>query len=388
MLFAVAAASLAGPKPGPKEAARFDTEIRRKTTALDSIRLELEKGRRELKELERQEGTQVQRLAKLAANIETGQRYAAGLERKIDSLGGAIAAFEDSLRLASQALRLRQDRMKARLRSMYRAGTAGYAELLLGSKNLADALYRVRYFRDLMTYDRTLVASIDSMRGVVEQRKNALEKRREELVRAKRDKEDERVRLLADQERQAAVLAGVQEKKAAYLAMVKDLEQAQQQLAVIIKQLEKKKAAARVEYERSLQTDFEKRKGTLPWPVAGTLVRGYGRIVHPVYKTVTVNNGIDVATGRSAPVQCVARGKVVYIGQMRGLARFVVVDHLTGYLSIYGQLGDVLVAPELEVQAGTTLGRVADAETGPQLHFEIRKSSEAQNPLDWLEKKE
>jgi septal ring factor EnvC (AmiA/AmiB activator) len=169
--------------------------------------------------------------------------------------------------------------------------------------------------------------------------------------------------------------------------MVRELEAAQKELNVLIEQLEQRRVKARTEYERGLTVKIEEHKGKLPWPVSGEIVKGFGKIVHPVYKTVTVNNGIDISAGKGETVQCVAPGRVVYIGRMRGLGKFIVVDHSGGYLTIYGHLDAVRVVLEQSVDFGTELGTVGESGSlsGAKLHFEVRKSTASLDPTEWLE---
>ena len=81
------------------------------------------------------------------------------------------------------------------------------------------------------------------------------------------------------------------------------------------------------------------------------------RIVHPVYQTVTFNNGIDIGADAGRPVHCVASGTVLYTGSMRGLGRLVIVDHGNGYLTIYADLEKIAVSTNQTLSAGAVVGR-------------------------------
>jgi septal ring factor EnvC (AmiA/AmiB activator) len=73
---------------------------------------------------------------------------------------------------------------------------------------------------------------------------------------------------------------------------------------------------------------------------------------------------------------------------MRGLGKLVIVDH-GGYYTTYARLEEALVTKDGKVEPGTVLGLVGESQTfeEPKLHFEIRKSTEAMDPAEWLEKK-
>jgi septal ring factor EnvC (AmiA/AmiB activator) len=169
--------------------------------------------------------------------------------------------------------------------------------------------------------------------------------------------------------------------------MIRDLEAAQKELDLLITRLVRQKERARAARPKPTGGGvFDKRKGSLPWPVNGPVVRGYGKVVHPVYHTVTMNNGIDISARPGVKVLCVASGSVVYVGRVRGLGTFAVVEHSGGYLSIYGHLGQVAVALNQELSAGALVGTVEERATAESvLHFELRKGAESLNPTEWLE---
>jgi murein DD-endopeptidase MepM/ murein hydrolase activator NlpD len=73
---------------------------------------------------------------------------------------------------------------------------------------------------------------------------------------------------------------------------------------------------------------------------------------------------------------------------MRGFGKFAIIDH-GGYYTTYAHMDEVTVEKDEDVRSGSLLGTVEDAGIagGTKLHFEIRKSTEALDPLDWLEKR-
>jgi septal ring factor EnvC (AmiA/AmiB activator) len=120
-------------------------------------------------------------------------------------------------------------------------------------------------------------------------------------------------------------------------------------------------------------------RGTLPWPVQGQVVRGFGNIVDPKYKTVTKSSGIDIATTSGSPVKAVEAGKVSFADIFMGYGRMIILDHGKRSHSIYSRLG------ELKVKVGdSVLKGGAIASSGDTLHFEFRVSGRSVDPLDYL----
>jgi septal ring factor EnvC (AmiA/AmiB activator) len=367
---------------------QFEKQIREKRSAQDSIKSELQRGRETLKKLKKEEGNYLTQLEQIDKNIDHSRNYIDHLSERIDSVDTRIIHLSDSLDSATLQLGIRQRKMEQRLRNMYKTGKIELVHILLKSDNLTDMLHRVKYFRELKEYDRRLLESIRDTKVRIDRHKTDLQQQREILIELRSNKEEERQQMVSEKSYRKSLLEEVQSEKDAYALMVEELEAAQKELDVIIRQLEKRRERAELDYRRGLEIDFASRKGSLPWPVSGNVLRTFGKIVHPVYKTVIMNNGIDIEAQRGQSVSCVAPGRVIYIGWMRGLGKFVMVDHFEGYLTIYAHLSTVGVREDQEVEYGTPVGRVGDTGSlqGAKLHFQIRKSTTSLDPLEWLEK--
>jgi murein DD-endopeptidase MepM/ murein hydrolase activator NlpD len=253
---------------------------------------------------------------------------------------------------------------------------------------MSDLLNRVRYFEALHRYDRQLLARIDSSRSDIALRKDAVTKTYAQLSLLKKEKEQELIELQGEQRERRDLLENVRSQKNVYLEMIKELEAAQKELKNIVAMLEVKRKKARSQKEQGLFLGFEKRKGALPWPIDGKVLTEFGKVVHSIYKTVIMNTGIDIGVSPGDKVRCIASGKVAYVGWMRGFGKFAIVDH-GGYYTTYAHMEEVTVEKDDEVRGGSILGTVEDGGLVGQtkLHFEIRKSTEALDPNDWLEKR-
>jgi septal ring factor EnvC (AmiA/AmiB activator) len=113
---------------------------------------------------------------------------------------------------------------------------------------------------------------------------------------------------------------------------------------------------------------------------------GFGRVLNPRFKTVTVQNGIDIGAPAGAPVRAVAAGRVVHAGWFKGYGNLVIVDHGEGYHTLFAHLGAMQTAMGEEVDAGHALGTVGDSGSlkGPYLYFELRERGRPVDPRPWL----
>lgn len=369
---------------------QFDKKIKEKSVIIDSIKNELESGRKRICELDKKEGAYLEQLKLLEKSIEVSNVYLVKITEKISDLAVHIDILKDSLVIVTEELSKRQKKMKKRLRDIYKTGRPELIEIILTSGNVSDMLNRVKYFQELNRYDKMLLRSIDSTRAVVINNKQRLEKEQEQLTFSKSSKDAEKEELEKERKQREVVLFEVKTEKKAYIKMVEELEQAQRELNLLVKRLEKKRKKVEDEYKRGLKIVFERRKGSLPWPVDGKVIREYGKIVHPVYKTVTMSNGLDIRVQKGEKIFCVAPGRVDYIGRMRGYGKFVIVNHFGGYLSIYAHLDKINVIENQEIKYGEEIALAGETGSlnGPMLHFQIRQSSETLDPRKWLEKRE
>ena len=94
--------------------------------------------------------------------------------------------------------------------------------------------------------------------------------------------------------------------------------------------------------------------------------------------------GLFISTPPTA-VRSIAEGEVAYAAPLQGYGNTVIVDHGSGYLSIYTGLSQISAGAGSRVSASQTIGRsgsLPDGENG--LYFEIRYRNQAMNPASWV----
>jgi septal ring factor EnvC (AmiA/AmiB activator) len=133
--------------------------------------------------------------------------------------------------------------------------------------------------------------------------------------------------------------------------------------------------------------NFEQTRGKLPLPVTGTVTarfgaprRGDAGASAPHWK------GVFISAAAGAEVRAVGAGQVVFSDWLRGFGNLLIVDHGSGYLSVYGNNETLLRAPGDRVAAGDAValvGNTGGSET-PGLYFELRFQGRPFDPLTWV----
>ena len=138
-----------------------------------------------------------------------------------------------------------------------------------------------------------------------------------------------------------------------------------------------------------LSYNFTSNKRKLPWPLSkGVITEKYGIKKHQAISGVeTKNNGINFSTDEGEMVRVVFDGTVSRIFFIKGKGKAILVNH-GSYFTVYSGLKDVIVQTGEKVFAKQTLGTIVTSEISgdSELHFEIWKGKETQNPVKWLYK--
>jgi murein DD-endopeptidase MepM/ murein hydrolase activator NlpD len=121
--------------------------------------------------------------------------------------------------------------------------------------------------------------------------------------------------------------------------------------------------------------------GTYVWPAPTRWISGYD------YTPDTGHYGIDIGGSTGDALFAVDGGVVVYAGwHNRGYGNLVIIDHGTGYQSIYAHMHTFNVQCGQSVEQAQVIGSLGNTgnSSGPHLHFELRYNSSPVNPWSYL----
>lgn len=122
---------------------------------------------------------------------------------------------------------------------------------------------------------------------------------------------------------------------------------------------------------------------------ASRLSSGYGMRNHPVLGGRRGHKGIDLAAPTGTPIRASADGVVEMADWFGGYGLYVQLDHGAAMETRYGHMSRIAVAQGQQVRKGDVIGYVGSTgrSTGPHLHYEVRVSGEAVNPLPYMQGK-
>ena len=120
------------------------------------------------------------------------------------------------------------------------------------------------------------------------------------------------------------------------------------------------------------------------WPINGVITSPYG------YRRDPFNNnnnkqfhtGIDIRGSTGTPVKAAMAGRVSQTGYDPVLGNYVVINHHSGYRTLYAHLSVIRTKSGAYVGTGEHVGDVGSTglSTGPHLHFMVYKNGVTVNP--------
>ncbi|HWY10297.1 MAG TPA: peptidoglycan DD-metalloendopeptidase family protein [Bacteroidia bacterium] len=136
-----------------------------------------------------------------------------------------------------------------------------------------------------------------------------------------------------------------------------------------------------------LSNDFANNRGKLPWPVTkGYICEEYGEHEHPAIKDFMMfNNGIEICSSMGSQARAVFEGEVTAISVSPTGGKFIIIRH-GEYLTVYSNLGDVLVKTGQKVSLKQNIGTVLhnEDEGKSSLNLQIWKGQKTMDPAQWL----
>ncbi|MCJ7508839.1 MAG: peptidoglycan DD-metalloendopeptidase family protein, partial [candidate division Zixibacteria bacterium] len=348
---------------------------------LNNIRKELEYKRKKLKELKDKEGTAVTELQNLEEELDLMEQLIKKLDTRLGNVKIELKRENQQLDSIQVDLEKRRKLLAGRIRGIYKFWRFYQYEAILGSSSVADLLGRLKYLQLIAKQDNELIDEFLKDKEKLEKSKKNLEAKKNELYGLKKEKENEEKSRTLEKQKKEKVLNKIKSEKKAYLRAVKELEESARKIEAFLTKYEEERKK-----EESEQDMFKLLKGRLDWPVKGEVISNFGEQVHPIFKTVTFNQGIDIQANPGTEVKAVEEGKVIYSSYLRGRGKFLILQHEYGYYTIYADLGYVLVDEGEEVTKGQAIARVGELSLflGFGLHFELRKGKKQLDPLEWL----
>ena len=374
----VASGGLSGSQAPPNSV--DSTQLKQRLAALQSRMAQVDQQVESLKK--RRKGVMVE-LQGISLRRDRVRAQLDGAKLKQDQAQLEVQQItSDQAKIRGEIDRLRKD-LRKQIRLIQAQGELGGLAFLPDSSGFESYLVQTRHLAWWRLQERKRISQIQRLQGDLVQRENEL---KSVLAR------------LASEQQEAAQYQGEltlsEEKLQTYLGALQQDEQAQ-------KQVQAELAEESIQLERMLANligksktetfeapvSFTSLRGDLPGPVDGSLAQGFGEHLHPRFHTKTFQSGLLIEAYIGSRVAAVADGKVILAEPYQSYGPIVIVDHGSGWFTLYTHLQATVVSKGLSLRQGDIVGTVGETLDGPRLGFEIRYQTKPEDPNKWLKKK-
>jgi septal ring factor EnvC (AmiA/AmiB activator) len=410
----------------PSERARMESERK-------ALQRELKAMQDEYNKVKGQKKVTLGQLNSLLGKIAVQDRYIHNINNEIKVLSDEVYLSTLEInRLQRQLDTLKSQYVRSVVYAYKNRSSYDYLNFIFSANSFNDALKRVGYLRTYRAYRQQQVATIKDTQKAIEERKQQLLGKKTEKNSALNNQR-EQLAVLADQKKEKDVVVNKLKSQESDLSKQiaskkKRDKQLQNQIAAVIRReidAARKAEAARVAAERkkeddanranpttstgsvtatpkkatvakvfkpfnstekeiTLSTNFEKNKGSLPWPVDNGVVSiPYG--TSKVGGLEFDNPGITISTPSSGMAV-----KAIFDGEVRSVSNtgdgmMVMIRH-GKYFSVYSNLASASVSIGTIVRTGQSIGTTATADdgSGGQVDLIIMQEYNKVNPKAWL----
>lgn len=290
------------------------------------------------------------------------------------------------LGIATGRLRLQRQALVERIREIYRTGDEDPLLGLLQGGSLAELAGATTGIERATDRDRDMITAVARYRNltrataariaVLQERAAAAEDRAAERAAAAKE-------AAHDLDVEQRVLRRTKRVRARMLATIRvdrdhiedDTKGLREQSFALAKRIAEIQGVPYAE-----PSDVTPSAAGFTWPTSGQITSGFGP------RWGRMHEGLDIAAPTGRPITAAKSGKVIVAGPSGGYGNLVVIDHGGGLSTAYAHQSRIAVSVGDPVTQGGLIGYVGSTghSTGPHLHFEVRVSGAARDPLPYL----
>ena len=316
--------------------------------------------RKDLSDVKQEQDELSKQMTQIEQEVKDVQAKVDALTSQINKSAEEIADTEKKIKAKEKEMQKQETNLNARLKVMYKNGSLGFIDVLLGSGSISEFVSNLEIIQKIYKNDMDVLET--------------LEKEHEALQAVKKALKQKRASLAIQKEELAVEQAELTEKK---------------------KALKKEEDALKAEADRltseilsMIDTSSKYVGGEFTWPCPAStyITSSFGNRLHPILKTWIYHTGVDIGCSSGKDILAAASGTVIMSQVYGGYGNCVMIDHGGGIVTLYGHASALCVNKGETVTRGQVIAKVGSTgrSTGPHLHFEVRKNGEYVNPMSYF----
>jgi septal ring factor EnvC (AmiA/AmiB activator) len=364
---------------GPTAVKQLDQELATGSQTISTIEERIHKQEAARRESDAAKARLEAELHRLDAELTEHRAAVVSLDRDIERLGGEVAALQQEVESASRSMAGKRSLLAERLRQLYSDDGKGRLALLLGATDAADLIYGQRYQEALAAAVGREIGDLEHDDERLKEAQRDLQARQLRLAAEKEQANASRKAVAAKRREQQALVAQAEERGKTLDVQLASLAADRERLTTMVSGLKAKRQAA------LSRLHFGDQRGRLPWPIEGEVVEFFGASSKD--GGPGPSNGIRLRAHAGEKVQAIWEGEVLFADWFEGYGLLIIIDHGSGYYSLYGHASGLLARVGDHLQQGQAIAEIGSdpGQDSGSLYFEMRKDGKPINPLHWLQ---
>lgn len=290
-----------------------------------------------------------------------------------------LSAKVDTNNLAKSIVKL-EDRIKnqrkllsRRLRTLYKMGEHGTLETIFSSQTSFELDRNLAFLKRVAGRDYEIIQDFENDIKSLESQRSRLKRNIQHLVLAQHRLKSQESILETEQKSKSKLLVQLRQVRQDHLAHLAGLRKRANEISHIN------------EIPSLLDESFFERKGTLPLPMQGEVLREYGVNQNDRFRFKTSHKGLFLKGAQGLAVKAVFDGLVQFAGPIDGYGNTVIIDHGDRYYSVYSHQSSISVKIGQKISEEQVIGFSGlntYQESG--IYFEIRHFSDSIDPRPWI----
>lgn len=315
------------------------------------------------------------RIDSLTAEVSQLREREANVQVELDAAQARLESAVAQLGLLQGHLDRAVQALGNRLVQIYKTGEPDTITLLLSSDGYDDLVTRSAYLGRINASSSALVGRVRDLRDQTQATVTEVQTERDQIAARKAELAQTR----GDLERRRGELSSARQKNRATLSRVRSLEG---DLSDHVRKLQDQIASQLQAAAGPTIAPGPIRGGAngLIWPVDGVITSPFGP------RWGSFHPGLDIGAPEGTPIRAAKAGRVVLAAPNGGYGNFTCLDHGGGLQTCYAHQSKIGTSAGASVAQGQVIGYVGSTgfSTGPHLHFEVRITGTAVDPLNYL----
>jgi murein hydrolase activator len=363
---------------------------------LRELRGRIEKLQAELASAEESRGEAAEELRASGKAVSEAHRSVFTLAQRRRTLEAELSSIAQREREIRAGVSRQEALAGQLLRLQYRQGAPDRVRLILEGRDAAQVARHIAYYGYIQRARSELIGELRRKGEEIAALERDAVARRDELAENESAQAREARKLEKERTARAAVVARMAVDIAKGRREIGRLKRDESRLTRLVEEIARALAAPSADGARakgrpvdqvadasSASKPFASLKGRMRLPVRGDLMNRFGAARE---ETGATWKGLFIRSVAGETVYAVADGRVVYADWLRGFGNLLILDHGTGYMSLYANNEGLLRQVGEKVRGGDPVAHVGvaggDAESG--LYFELRHDGKPFDPLRWV----